>query len=608
MTRPVVPTSDTQTIGPDELPGTAPATSASILVIHGLSSRRYALPRDGVMVIGRAPESDIRIDVAAISRRHAKIIVTGGEAHIADLGSHNGTLLNGERVEGSRALASGDAVTMGEALLVLRGEARPVGRAVLDLGRLRARLEEEIERARDYVRPLAVAAFCLGGARASAVAAEAAAALRLMDVLGGDTASQLIAVLPELGGEAARAAARELLLALAPHAPEVRCGLAAYPDDGGDADTLLAGARAAAAIAAPEAITLAAETAVRHSIGESRVVVADPVMLRMFDLIRRLAGSELPVLILGETGAGKENAAAALHHWSARASGPLVTLNCAALPESLVESELFGHQKGAFSDARADKPGLLERASFGTVFLDEIGELPLGAQAKLLRALEARRITRLGDVREREIDIRVVAATNRDLEAECRAGRFRQDLLFRLSAAVVELPPLRHRPREVPILARLFLAEAAARGPRPELPLSDGALAALCAYAFPGNVRELKNAMDYALATAEGPAIEAWNLPARISGRSTSLPPTAGEDLPTPIEATAEGSLAPLRRLFRPLAEEVRELECARMQEALEAAGFVQRRAAELIGMPIRTFSFKLKQYGIATRESKGGA
>src|SRR5262249_48718066 len=157
---------------------------------------------------------------------------------------------------------------------------------------------------------------------------------------------------------------------------------------------------------------------------------------------------------------GKENAALALHHGSRRGGKALVTLNCAAIPDNLVESELFGHEAGAFSDARVAKPGLLEKASGGPLFLDEVGELAQRVQAKLLRALDTKRTMRLGDVREREVDLRVVAATNRDLEAECRARRFREDLYFRLGAASVCLPPLRDRPREVPILARRFLAAA----------------------------------------------------------------------------------------------------------------------------------------------------
>ncbi len=548
-----------------------------------------------MLILGRGPDADVRIDIAAVSRRHAKLIFADREAQVADLGSHNGTLVNGERLEGSRTLASGDVIAVGDTTLVLRSEPRPRSGAAIDLGPLRLRLEEELERAADYRRPLALAVLSLGTAREPAVVARrAVSALRLMDVLGRDGTSQLVAVLPELGGEAARAAVLDVLAAIAPLAPQARAGLATYPGDGCDAETLLSGARAAAAVAGTGEVAIAAETAVRHTFGDRVVVVADPAMMRLYDLLRRLSASDLPVLVLGETGVGKEIAAAAVHHGSARASQPLVTVNCAAIPEALVESELFGHERGAFSDARAAKPGLLERASGGTLFLDEVGELPLGVQAKLLRALEAKRITRLGDVREREVDFRIVAATNRDLEAEAVAGRFRRDLLFRLSAAVVEIPPLRYRRREVSILARVFLADARARAGHPPLELSEATLAALGAYPFPGNVRELRNAMEYAAATEEGAVVEPWSLPDRIAGRGSASP-----------SAAPSASSAPEPRRFRPLAEELRELERTRMSEALEATGGVQTRAAELIGMPIRTFGLKLKQYGISAAEAK---
>jgi DNA-binding NtrC family response regulator len=221
-------------------------------------------------------------------------------------------------------------------------------------------------------------------------------------------------------------------------------------------------------------------------------------------------------------------------------------------------------------------------------------------QAKLLRALEAKRITRLGDVHEREVDFRVVAATNRDLEAEVTAGRFRRDLLFRLGAATVELPPLRQRPREISILARLFLTQACARAKRPPMEIAETALAKLGAYAFPGNVRELKNAMEYAAATAEGSVVVLRDLPDRIAGRA-SAPPSALEVESVP----AGGAVAGAPRRFRPIADELRELERTRMVETLEATGGVQNRAAELLAMPIRTFTFKLKQYGISAREAK---
>ncbi|WP_437986833.1 sigma 54-interacting transcriptional regulator [Sorangium sp. So ce117] len=567
-----------------------------LLVIGASSSYRRALPSDGELIVGRSDEADVRLDTAAVSRRHAKLAVSGGEVRITDLGSHNGTLVNGERIEGARALGSGDVVALGDTTLILRREPPSRGTTLIDMGRLRRRVEEEIERAADSARPFGLAVVSLGAVQMrTALEQRALSALRLVDIVAWDGASHLAIGFPELGGEAARGAVLHLLEAIAPLAPEARGGLASYPFDGGDTETLLAGARTAASIAAPGAIAAASETAVRHVIGERTIVVADSAMIRLFELIRRLAASDLPVLVLGETGAGKENAAAAVHHWSARAQKPLITLNCAALPETLVESELFGYEKGAFSEARAPKPGLLERAHGGTVFLDEIGELPLGVQAKLLRALEAKRITGLGDVREREVDIRIVAATNRDLEAEVRAGRFRQDLLFRLSAAVVELPPLRDRPRELPILARLFLAEACARAGRPALDLSE---AALFAHPFPGNVRELKNAMEYAVATADGPVIEPWCLPERIAG--LEAPPRPAADPSAPPAA------APFR--FKPIAEEIRDIERTRMCQALDAADGVQKRAAALLGMPVRTFTFKLKQYGISAREGKRSA
>jgi len=195
-------------------------------------------------------------------------------------------------------------------------------------------------------------------------------------------------------------------------------------------------------------------------VGDRSVVIADPAMARMYQLLERLAVSELPVLVCGETGTGKEVAAGALHQFSHRSERPLVSLNCAAIQENLVESELFGYERGAFSGAIAAKPGLLEVASGGTVFLDEIGDLPAAVQAKLLRVIETKRVLRLGDVRERTIDIRVIAATNRDLVKDVVAGRFRRDLYFRLSGATLWLPPLRDRPRELPILAEMFLHDA----------------------------------------------------------------------------------------------------------------------------------------------------
>jgi DNA-binding NtrC family response regulator len=269
----------------------------------------------------------------------------------------------------------------------------------------------------------------------------------------------------------------------------------------------------------------------------------------------------------------------------------------------LIESELFGHEKGAFTGAVGTKIGLLERAAGGTVFLDEVGELSVGAQAKLLRVLEHRLVTRLGDVRERAIDIRIVAATNRNLEAEVSAGRFRRDLYFRLSGAMIWLPPLRDRKREVAILAQRFLEEACARMNCEVKALSDDALRLLSTHNWPGNIRELYNVMEYAAAAVEAPILEARDLEPRLGRQLYAAPlvePEPSSDVV--VDANAQNP-APAR--FRPIDDEVRELECARMQAALRAAGGHQRRAAELIAMPLRTFQTKAKLYAVSFEARK---
>jgi DNA-binding NtrC family response regulator len=295
------------------------------------------------------------------------------------------------------------------------------------------------------------------------------------------------------------------------------------------------------------------------------------------------------VLIQGETGVGKEIAAAAIHHLSKRQGKPFVSVNCAALPESLVESELFGHERGAFSGAVAAKTGLLETANSGTIFLDEIGELPLPIQAKLLRVLETQRLMRVGDVRERPINVRIVAATNRDLQTEVAANRFRKDLFFRLGAARLTLPPLRDRRRELPVLARALLAEACIRIEREPIEISSAAMYRLQAYSWPGNVRELRNLMDFVAATVEGSTLLPLHIEEQLA-ETGSLEPVAAA-LPQPTR-------------FRPIEEELRELERQRMAEALTAAKGVYTHAAELISMPIRTFTNKLKLYQLGNRKT----
>jgi DNA-binding NtrC family response regulator len=331
---------------------------------------------------------------------------------------------------------------------------------------------------------------------------------------------------------------------------------------------------------------------VRVSLGGGVTVLADPAMVRLYELLRRLAKSSLPVLVTGETGTGKENAAQAVHHFSARKDAPLVAINCAAIPENLFESELLGHVRGAFSGALADKVGRFEAASGGTVFLDEVAELPLATQAKLLRVLETGMISPVSSVRDRKVDCRVVAATNRDLQAEMRAGRFREDLYFRLAAATVTLPPLRERPGEVLLLAGHFLREACRKLGQKALELAEPTQKLLLAHPFPGNVRELKNIMEYCAATVTEDHVQPWRLPPRLQSSSAASAPSENS-APAPGDAPASCAS------FRSIADEVQELERRRMREALQRTQGNQRQAAELIGMPLRTFVTKLKQYGL---------
>jgi transcriptional regulator with PAS, ATPase and Fis domain len=297
-------------------------------------------------------------------------------------------------------------------------------------------------------------------------------------------------------------------------------------------------------------------------------------MHEVFDVLERFARTEVTVTLCGETGVGKDVLAHALHERSARADGPMVVFDCGAVAANLAESELLGHERGAFTGAVTAHAGAFERAHGGTLFLDEIAELPLDLQPRLLRALESRRVRRVGGRVDRKVDVRVVAASNRDLRADVAAGRFREDLFFRLAVAVVPLPPLRQRLEDLPHLAHGLLSDLG----RPELRISEGALTALRAHAWPGNVRELKNALACAAAFVEpGTTIlEARHLKLlRANDDATSLDglPLAGQ---------------PLERIER-----------AAIRQTLAQADGNKMFAARTLGIAVSTLYEKLKKYGL---------
>ncbi len=561
-----------------------------LLVLSGTAARAVPLPGDGEFVIGRAADAAVRLDEAAVSRQHAAINVRAGQASVRDLGSHNGTFVDGKRVTGEVALHPGAVIEVCKTQLVVHGGAQARAH-IRDVDAMRARIADEVDRASLQARPFAVAVV-RGTEPGDQALVAVAAELRGIDRAVAVDPGELVILLPEVdGGEAAALAAR--LVAAA--GPCARAGYAVFGRDADDADALIAAARAAAAGAPTGAAVSSSASYRRIELGDRVAIIADETMVRLYALLERIAAVDLPVLIQGETGTGKELAAAAVHHFSPRRDGPLVAFNCAAVQETLAESELFGHEKGAFTGAHAEKPGLLEAAAGGTLFLDEVGDLSPGVQAKLLRVLETRSFNRVGSAAERTVDVRIVAATNRDLLAEVDAERFRRDLYYRLSAATLWLPPLRDRPREIPILAASFLAaapRAAAAGDPPAL--SDEALRRLAEHPWQGNVRELRNCIEFLAATAGGPVIDAASVELYLQ-RSRRAPSD---------QALAAAEPEP-RRDFRPIKDEIRDLEKSRMTEALRAAHGNQTLAAALIEMPLRTFVAKLKQFAIDPRTGR---
>ena len=312
------------------------------------------------------------------------------------------------------------------------------------------------------------------------------------------------------------------------------------------------------------------------------LVVLDEAMQNIDRLIKRAALADISVLLLGETGVGKEVFARRIHGLSPRADKPFVGLNCAAIAPTLLESELFGHEKGAFTGAGQAKPGLLETADGGTVLLDEVGEMPLAVQVKLLRVLEERQVMRIGGTRPRPIDVRLLSATNRNLEAEVASGSFRRDLFFRLNSITIEIPPLRKRLSEIEPLARRFARLAAERLRVPPSEIAAEVFERLRHYQWPGNVRQLRNVMERAVVLADGARITPDLLPA-----DTYVGPVPA---PVPSEPTAPVSSA---------ADGGDDEERRRILDALERCAGNQTRAAELLGISRRTLVSRLSEYAL---------
>ncbi len=379
--------------------------------------------------------------------------------------------------------------------------------------------------------------------------------------------------------------------------PVVACGVAADPD------------RAAAAIRAgakefiplpPEAALIAAVLAA-VSDDNRPMVVHDPNMQAVLKLADQVAGSEASILITGESGSGKEVVARYVHQKSRRAARPFISVNCAAIPENLLESELFGHEKGAFTGALARRIGKFEEANGGTLLLDEISEMDARLQAKLLRAIQEREIDRVGGAKPVKVDIRILATSNRDLAQAVKEGTFREDLLYRLNVVNLRLPPLRDRPGDIVALAEFFVKKYAAANGVPEKPLSTEARRRLAAHRWPGNVRELENAMHRAVLLSVGDEIteDAVRLP---DGQPLS-PADAGARAAQAASFAAEA----VQRSF--VGQTVAEMEQQLIIDTLEHCAGNRTHAANILGISIRTLRNKLKEYteaGVAVPAPQG--
>jgi DNA-binding NtrC family response regulator len=315
------------------------------------------------------------------------------------------------------------------------------------------------------------------------------------------------------------------------------------------------------------------------------IVGESPGLQRALDVVRKVAPVRTSVLITGETGTGKELIAGALHALSPRSSAEFVAVNCAAIPDTLLESELFGHERGAFTGAARRRVGRFERAHRGTLFLDEIGDMSLATQAKILRVLQDGRIERLGGEEPLTVDVRVVAATHRDLLEEVRKGRFREDLYYRLAVVSIHMPPLRERGGDVVLIARHFVAQLCGELKRPPVQFTAEALAALRGHAWPGNIRELRNAVERAVLLAEGPTVT----PEDLRLERTHAPALRDDDL--------EGEI--LRFRFPAEGVTLKDAERDLILAALQRTGWVQKDAARLLGVTKRAIHYKIEQHGL---------
>jgi DNA-binding NtrC family response regulator len=544
-----------------------------LLILLGKSPRTEVLPVVGTVCVGRSEQADVQLDEPAVSRRHFNLHINSSVV-LEDLGSANGTVVRGRKVPSGRRVnvRPGDTIEIGRALLVLqRSKILPVdGIPLRSHEYFQERLDEECRRGGDRAFGLFRVRTRpgLGQELLRRMAEMLTSSVIAVGEFGPDDYEVLV-----LGSEPDPGALFGIL-----SVGGLGFGLAWFPRDGRSAAELLerASTRLQSSTQPRNAPAgrKGTETSGQWGVGSSRG--AGGFLEQLEPVLDRIAPTRLSVLLVGETGVGKGVLAEEIHRRSNRSEGPFIPLHCAEFPESLLEGELFGYERAAFTGAAQAKTGLVEAADGGTLFLDEVAEIPRAVQVKLLRVLENGEVRRLGSVKPRKIDIRLVSASGKDLEQECAKGTFGPDLYFRLNGLTLWIPPLRERTQEIEALAHKFIAEFSANlGVAAPAVLSPEALEALRSHPWDGNIRELRNAMERAVALCTEGVITRRHLP---SGRTRLIP------RPVPRQ---EPSVPP------PEAD-----ERSRIAAALESCGGNQSKAAKLLGMSRRTLVTKLEKYG----------
>jgi DNA-binding NtrC family response regulator len=587
----------------------AAAGGLHVLIMTPSSFRTRPLPTRGAVTIGRGDNADIRLEDNLASKLHARLEIAE-RLVIVDLGSTNGTRLHDQKIPVNEptVLEPGEGIRIGSTVLMIQrlppGHTASPERRIWSHLDFHDRLSEECGRAFVTGKSLALvrvhAGLRLAAERALALLrAHVPAPHILAEYAGGEYEI----LFTEISDAEVKRLLEPLLSALRNEGAAAVFGLASYPREGRTAHALLSAANEAIRATTP---------------GTTRALPADdegpmapgPTLQRVYELGHKAAASKVNILILGETGVGKEVLARLLHEWSPRRDKPFQAINCAGLPESLLESELFGHEKGAFTDAKQGKPGLLEMADGGTVFFDELGDMSPRMQQRLLRALEVREVQRVGGVKTRKVDIRVVGATNKNLEAEVEAGNFRSDMFYRFGGFVLTIPPLRERPEDIEPLARWFARSACKDAGREDAAIAPEAIARLLAHNWPGNVRELKNVIDRAVVLADDGTIRLEHLP-RLSDNSGD-PRLEAAEFPGATPGTAQrrsgsdGRFQAPRPASSSRSRTRSEEERTHMLAALQESRWNVSEAARRYEMPRRTFVAKMKKYRIPGPRAMG--